>query len=285
MAASFRPTAVLLSAKSQPPSSRTWLARHFQDPYVRKRLSDPRNYRSRSAFKLIEIEDKHQDFLRYRDVKAVVDLGAAPGGWSQVAAGCMGYGSPSPADGIRGREGRSRIDHARLDGQWGGEDTDQRGVVIAVDKLHMQPIEGVHTLQMDFLSPEAAELVHDLLRAKANNEGKADVIMSDMAANMSGNGTQDSAACLDICCSVWNFTRQHLRTAQSVGRLRGGVLILKHFAHPRVVVFRRKYLDPNFHTVLYIKPDASRSASSEGYWLCMGYRPTKSSQDQPITVD
>lgn len=259
MAASFRPTAVLLAAKSQPPSSRTWLARHFQDPYVRKRLSDPRNYRSRSAFKLIEIEDKHQDFLRYRDVKAVVDLGAAPGGWSQVAAGYMGYGNPSPADGIRGRERRSGMDHARLDGQWGvkkradseyleaddawsmegdswsttplveegkkGKDTDQRGVVIAVDKLHMQPIEGVHTLQMDFLSSEAAELVHDLLRAKANSEGKADVIMSDMAANMSGNGIQDSAACLDICCSVWNFTRQHLRTAQSVGRLRGGVLL------------------------------------------------------------
>lgn len=226
---------------------------------MRKRLSDPRNYRSRSAFKLLEIDDRHQAFLRHRDVKAVVDLGAAPGGWSQVVAGFMGHGNSHPTDGIGGSEPRSGMDRAKLGGRWGikkrvdseylepddawsmegdswsstplieegknEEATDQRGVVIAVDRLHMQPIQGVHTLQMDFLSPEAGGLVHDLLRTKVNSEGKADVIMSDMAANMSGNGIQDSAACLDICRSVWNFTRQHLRTAESVGRTRGGVLM------------------------------------------------------------
>lgn len=259
MPVSFRPTAVLLKGKSQAPSSRTWLARHFEDPYVRKRLSDPRNYRSRSAFKLIEIDDKHQSFLRHRDVKAVVDLGAAPGGWSQVVAGYMGYGASNSGSGAGGSGVSFGVDRVRFDGQWGlkmradsayleaddawsmeGDswsttpavnggsnegDTDHHGVVIAVDRLHMQPIPGVHFLQMDFLSPEAGQLVHALLQAKANGEGKADVIMSDMAANMSGNGIQDSAACIDICHAVWKFTRQHLRTAESIGRTRGGVLM------------------------------------------------------------
>ena len=82
----------------------------------------------------------------------------------------------------------------------------------------MRPLPGVHTLQMDFLSPKAGQLIHALLKAKANREGKADIIMSDMAANMSGNNIKDGAACLDICLAVWKFTRQHLRTAESIGR-------------------------------------------------------------------
>lgn len=258
MSSVFRPTSVLYKGKTAS-SSRTWLARHFDDPYVRKRLSDPRSYRSRSAFKLLEMDNNHTSFLRQRDVKAVVDLGAAPGGWSQVVAGYMGYGATTPDVGPRGNETLFGADRVRLEGRWGlkmkadsehieandgwsmDEDswsttplvgdgdtdgnTDERGVVIAVDRLHMQPIEGVHTLQMDFLSPEAGQLVHALLQAKANSEGKADIIMSDMAANMSGNSTRDSAACLDICHAVWKFTRQHLRTADSIGRARGGVLL------------------------------------------------------------
>ena len=85
----FRPTLPVLSHKL-PPSSRAWLARQFHDPYVKARLSYPVNYRSRSAFKLLEL-DARWHFLRHADVRTVVDLGAAPDGWSQVAAGKMGW--------------------------------------------------------------------------------------------------------------------------------------------------------------------------------------------------
>ena len=85
------PTAARSAGKSLSPSSKQWLARHFDDPYVRQRLSHPAQYRSRSAFKLLEIDDRHRRFLRATDVRAVVDLGAAPGGWSQVVAGFMGW--------------------------------------------------------------------------------------------------------------------------------------------------------------------------------------------------
>src|SRR5947199_947677 len=80
---------VLLS--SLPRSSRTWLARQSRDPYVRLRLSHPAPYRSRSAFKLLELDAKWDGFLSRSDVRAVVDLGAAPGGWSQVVAEKLGW--------------------------------------------------------------------------------------------------------------------------------------------------------------------------------------------------
>ena len=224
-----------LAGKSLSPSSKQWLARHFDDPYVRQRLSHPAQYRSRSAFKLLEIDDRYSRFLRAPDVRAVVDLGAAPGGWSQVVAGFMGCGA-HPRTGRRSDRGD--------DGQWGlrlgapserwsdgveGDVADVegegKGVVIAVDRLRITPLPGVHTLQADFLAPETAPMVEAIIRAKANPEGKADVILSDMAANSTGNRTRDTQDSLDICHAVWDFTSKHLRTAESIGRRRGGVLL------------------------------------------------------------
>jgi 23S rRNA (uridine2552-2'-O)-methyltransferase len=216
------------------PSSKQWLARHFNDPYVRKRLSDPAQYRSRSAFKLLEIDDRYRRFLRCRDVRAVVDLGAAPGGWSQVVAGFMGLQGEARA------HARTRSDQD--DGRWGlsldapsnswsdsAGDADMekggRGVVIAVDRLRIAPMPGVHTLQADFLAPETASLVEAIICAKANPDGKADVILSDMAANATGNRTHDTQDSLDICHAVWDFTTKNLRTAKSIGRKSGGVLL------------------------------------------------------------
>ncbi|KAI0064846.1 23S ribosomal RNA methyltransferase [Artomyces pyxidatus] len=245
---SFRPTPTLFSTK---PSSKHWLARQFKDPYVRQRLSSPKNYRSRSAFKLIEINEKHDKFLHRPDVRAVIDLGAAPGGWSQVAAAWI--------------EGTSVVAESTLA-------DDGRGVVIAVDRLRMLPIVGVHTLQMDFLSPDASSIIGSLLREKANEGGKADVILSDMAANTTGNRVTDVQNAMDISEAVWQFARSHLRTAESIGRRRGGVLLLKYFEHPELQTFRRLCLEPHFHNVLYVKPNSSRSESSEGYWLCVGYK-------------
>jgi 23S rRNA (uridine2552-2'-O)-methyltransferase len=223
-------------AKSLKPSSKRWLADHFDDPYVRQRLSHPAQYRSRSAFKLLEIDDRHRRFLRAPDVRAVVDLGAAPGGWSQVAAGFMGWRGETWA------QARSEQRFDQGDVRWGlsfdapsqnwsegAEDgkaeAEGRGVVIAVDRLRITPIPGVHTLQADFLAPETALMVDAIIRAKANPDGKADVILSDMAANATGNRTHDTQDAIDICHAVWDFTRKHLRTAQSLGRKSGGVLL------------------------------------------------------------
>src|SRR6266545_2847298 len=88
---SFRQTLPLLSQKSK--SSTQWISRQSRDPYVKKRVSDPAAYRTRSAFKLLEINEKMGGFLDHDDVNTVVDLGAAPGGWSQVVAGKFGWGN------------------------------------------------------------------------------------------------------------------------------------------------------------------------------------------------
>ena len=224
------------AGKSLTPSSKKWLARHIDDPYVRQRLSHPAQYRSRSAFKLLEINDRHRRFLCAPNVRAVVDLGAAPGGWSQVVAGFMGWRGETWA------HARPMQRPKQDDGLWGlsldapsepwsdsaGDadvETGGRGVVIAVDRLRVAPMPGVHTLQADFLAPETAPMVEAIIRAKANPDGKADVILSDMAANATGNRTHDTQESLDICHAVWDFTNKHLRTATSIGRKSGGVLL------------------------------------------------------------
>jgi 23S rRNA (uridine2552-2'-O)-methyltransferase len=228
-------TAPRLAGKSLSPSSKRWLAGHFDDPYVRQRLSHPAQYRSRSAFKLLEIDDRYRRFLRAPDVRAVVDLGAAPGGWSQVVAGFMGWWArprsrQRPDGGNDGRWGLRISSPSENWSEGAGDGTadvggEGKGVVIAVDRLRIAPISGVHTLQADFLAPETAPMVEAIIRAKANPDGKADVILSDMAANATGNRTRDTQDALDICHAVWDFTSRHLRTAQSVGRKTGGVLL------------------------------------------------------------
>ncbi len=295
------PTSPLFLSHKLAPSSRAWLARQLRDPYVKARLSWPLNYRSRSAFKLLEL-DARWHFLGHPDVRTVVDLGAAPGGWSQVAAGKMGWpdsdrdqwlssdrAGAAPVTAGAGREegfglkkekraqmakgkgkgkGRDREVGNWSEGAVGGgglEDADYtklleedeqeeagapqrrigRGTIIAVDLLRMEPLPGVRTLQMDFLSPEADACIAELLREpsasavtaalegdadegtleKERGDGKADVILSDMAANFTGNTTADVEASLEICKSVFKFARRHLRSAESVGRSWGGALV------------------------------------------------------------
>jgi 23S rRNA (uridine2552-2'-O)-methyltransferase len=137
------------TGKKRSLSSKLWLERQINDPYVARAKRE--GYRSRAAFKLIEIDDK------YRFLKAgarVVDLGAAPGGWSQVAAKRVGA-----ADG--------------------------RGRVVAIDLLEMAPVAGVAYMQLDFLDPKAPGIL------KAKLGGPADVVLSDMAANATGHRKTD----------------------------------------------------------------------------------------------
>jgi 23S rRNA (uridine2552-2'-O)-methyltransferase len=149
-------------------SSRTWLERQLNDPYVARAKSE--GQRSRAAFKLAEIDDKYRLF---RQGGRVVDLGAAPGGWSQVAA--KGVGAP------------------------GG-----RGRVVAIDVLDMKPLEGVDFAQLDFLDAEAPE------RIKAMLGGQADVVLSDMAANATGHRKTDHLRIMALAEAAAEFAREVL---------------------------------------------------------------------------
>ncbi|PCH34675.1 23S ribosomal RNA methyltransferase [Wolfiporia cocos MD-104 SS10] len=318
---SFATTLPRLSNKL-PPSSRAWLARQFRDPYVRERAMHPMHYRSRSAFKLIELHERWEIF--HPGVRTVVDLGAAPGGWSQVAAAKLGWteedvlGVPRPtmqkpkADRENNKEKKSKKKRksaklgmqedgsqpdADMDlGAWSGDelrpfgdlDVEQpstrvgQGTIVAVDLLRMLPIPGVQTLQMDFLSPEADATVSALVRSESNPDGKVDIVLSDMAANFSGNRTHDVEAHLNICNAVVRFARRHLRSSDDVGKRKGGVLVIKYFEHPLLAKFRHEELKPYFNFVFNSKPDASRAESAEGYWICMGFKHQSSLPVPPV---
>lgn len=275
---SFRPSDIL--KKNLSSSSRSWLMRQSRDPYVKQRLATATSYRSRSAFKLLEIDKNWGRFLSRDEICAVVDLGAAPGGWSQVVAEKLGWINPALSDEDMdiapnfGLSERARIDKF---GSWSS--TAGRGVIVAVDLLPIAPIPGVHTLQMDFLSPQAAGAVKAALSTPENPSGMADIILSDMAANFSGNRVCDVESSLDICRSVFQFAKDNLHVAAANPRTdkrRGGTLLLKHFEHPLSKGFREEYLDPNFNSVNYVKPSASRAGSAEGYWLCRGWKGSRS---------
>jgi 23S rRNA (uridine2552-2'-O)-methyltransferase len=152
-------------ARSQ--SSRRWLERQLNDPYVARARRE--GYRSRAAFKLAEIDDKAH-FLKKG--ARVVDLGAAPGGWSQVAA--KRVGAPG--------EGR----------------------VVAIDVLTMEPVVGVEFVQLDFLDPAAPD------KLKAMLGGPADVVLTDMAANATGHARTDHLKIMALVEAAADFAREVL---------------------------------------------------------------------------
>ncbi|KAG2148812.1 ribosomal RNA methyltransferase FtsJ domain-containing protein [Suillus clintonianus] len=267
---SFRPTLPLYKK-----SSTSWLARQSRDPFVKARMSSPSSYRSRSAYKLIELNDKWGRFLSRPSVRSVVDLGAAPGGWSQVVAERLGW----TMDAEDNAEDFGLREEAKVQkrGSWSVEPKNKtagRGKIVALDLLPIIPIPGVQTLQMDFLAPGSARVVRDALKSSQNPEGTSDIVLSDMAANFSGSKIRDSQMSLDICHAVFDFAKDALTVRQVDERGKvygGGILLLKHFAHPLLQEFRKECLEPNFHLVHYIKPESSRADSAEGYWLCRGW--------------
>ena len=150
--------------KSQ--SSRAWLQRQINDPYVIRAKRD--GFRSRAAYKLIEIDDKHHLF---KSGAKVVDLGAAPGGWSQVAKKRVG----------------------------------ERGAVVGIDLLAMDEIPGVVFAQIDFLDPAAPG------QLKAMLGGPADVVLSDMAANATGHRPTDHLKIMALVETAAEFAREVLK--------------------------------------------------------------------------
>lgn len=138
-------------------SSRRWLERHINDPYVQRAKLE--GYRARAAFKLLEIDEKHNIL---KGARRIIDLGAAPGSWSQIAANVTGS-------------------------------TDEDVRVAAIDFLEMAPLPGVKILQLDFLDPEAPE---KLIEAVG---GTPDLVISDMAAPTTGHQKTDHLRTMHLC--------------------------------------------------------------------------------------
>ena len=197
--------------------SKDWIHQHINDPYVK--LAQQKGYRARAAFKLIEILDTEK-LLKKGDV--VVDLGSAPGSWSQVA-----------------RE--------RMVGPGGVLD----GRVIALDLLPMEPIAGVEFFEGDFRDDE---VLHELERRLGNRA--VDLVISDMAPNLSGVGSADSARIQHVCDLALEFACAHLKP--------NGALIVKAFHGSGFSQIVQSFKQ-HFRRVVERKPKASRDKSSETF--------------------
>lgn len=197
--------------------SKEWIQQHINDPYVK--MAQQKGYRARAAFKLIEILDAEK-LMRRGNI--VVDLGSAPGSWSQVARERM-----LGAGGI-------------IDGR-----------VIALDLLPMEPVAGVEFILGDFRE----EAIFEQLQQLVGNE-QVDLVISDMAPNLSGVESADSARILHVCEMALDFSCRHLKPE--------GALIVKAF-HGSGFSQIVEMLKRHFERVLERKPKASRDKSSETF--------------------
>ena len=206
------------TSKYRDKSSNRWLERQLNDPYVAesKRLG----YRSRAAFKLIQLDEKYRFLGKGR---TIVDLGCAPGGWTVV--------------GVLRKMGT--------------------GLVVGLVILERQPIEGATLIQQDFTETDAAD------RLKALLNGKADIVMSDMAANTTGHQQTDHLRTIGLVEVAYAFAKEVLAD--------DGIFIAKVFqggAEGSLLADAKK----NFKKVGHCKPDASRQGSPETYLVCQGFR-------------
>src|SRR6201996_1292975 len=214
-------------------SSKLWLERQLNDPYVMQAKRD--GYRSRAAYKLLELDDKHH---LLKPGMTVVDLGAAPGGWSQIAAKRVG------ADSGKGKD---------------------LGKVVAIDLLEMPEIPGVTFAQLDFHAEEAPE------RLTAMLGGRADVVMSDMAANTTGHRKTDQLRIVGLVELAAHFASEVLKP--------GGAFLAKTFQSGADAELMTQ-LKRDFAVVRHVKPAASRQDSSERYVLAIGYRGDANPNDE-----
>ncbi|QIL89996.1 23S rRNA (uridine(2552)-2'-O)-methyltransferase RlmE [Microbulbifer sp. SH-1] len=200
-------------------SSHRWLREHFNDPYVKQSQKD--GYRSRASYKLQELQEKDRLF---KPGMTVVDLGAAPGGWSQVAAELVGH----------------------------------KGRVLASDILPMDALAGVDFVQGDFTE----EKVFDELLERLGEE-RADLVISDMAPNMSGIRAADQPAAMYLVELAVDMARQTLKP--------GGAFVAKVFQGEGFDELIRD-LRSQYQTVVTRKPGASRPRSREVYVVARGFK-------------
>lgn len=204
---------------SRSKTSKRWLREHFDDIYVKKAQQD--GYRSRAAYKLLEMQEKDRII---KPGMTVVDLGAAPGGWSQVAARLVGH----------------------------------NGQVIASDILEMDAIPGVHFLQGDFRENDVYQQLLTLIA-----ERPVDLVISDMAPNMSGTDAVDQPRAMYLAELALEMAAQVLKP--------DGSFLVKVFQGEGLPEYRRQ-LQQRFATLNTRKPEASRARSRETYLLARGFR-------------
>ncbi|MBK7657361.1 MAG: RlmE family RNA methyltransferase [Betaproteobacteria bacterium] len=207
--------------------NRAWLNDHVNDPYVK--LAQRDGYRARAAYKLKEIDES---LGLIQPGQMVVDLGSTPGAWSQYARRKL-----SPQGAAAGA---------------------LNGTIIALDILPMEPIEGVHFLQGDFREADV------LLRLEEAMQGrKANMVVSDMAPNLSGISSADAARVENLVELAVDFAQHHMRPE--------GALVAKVF-HGSGYGELVKLFQLNFKVVKAIKPKASRDKSSETFWVGIGLK-------------
>ena len=207
--------------------NKAWLHDHVNDTYVK--LAAREGYRARAAYKLKEIDEALRLF---RPGQVVVDLGASPGAWSQYL--------------------RRRF---APEGAAAGE---LRGTIIALDLLDFEPIEGVQFIQGDFREEAVAQRLHDALGGQA-----VDVVVSDMAPNISGISVTDTARIEHLVELAVDFAVHHLRP--------DGALVCKCF-HGGGYNTLAKLFQQTFRTVKPIKPKASRDKSAETFLIGVGLK-------------
>jgi 23S rRNA (uridine2552-2'-O)-methyltransferase len=212
--------------------NKAWLADHINDPYVK--MAQREGYRARAAYKLKEIDEA---LKLIRPGQVVVDLGAAPGAWSQY---------------LRRRFAPKEA------GAGGAAVGELNGTVLALDILPFEPVEGVHFIQGDFREETVARQLAQALAGKP-----VDVVVSDMAPNLSGIESSDAARIAHLVELAIDFSNQHLRP--------DGALVCKVFhgsGYSQLVeLFKR-----NFRVVKPIKPKASRDRSAETFLVGIGLK-------------
>ena len=209
-------------AKSK--SSKGWLKEHFEDEYVRRSQKD--GYRSRAIYKLIEIDQKDR---LVKPGMTIVDLGAAPGGWSEYCVKKLG----------------------------------KHGKVIALDILPMEPIDGVTIIEGDFREDSVFEELMAVMDSGSSDNCKADLVISDMAPNISGMGSVDMPRAYYLCELALDLARQALKP--------GGSLLVKLFQGEGFEAYNKE-LKSSFSKVVMRKPKASRPRSREMYALATGFK-------------
>lgn len=204
---------------AQSKTSKGWLKEHFDDPFVKQAQKE--GYRSRASFKLLEVQEKDRLF---RPGMTVVDLGSAPGGWSQVASRLIG----------------------------------EKGRIIASDILPMDSIADVTFIEGDFTEDSVFEEI-----LAAIGEQPVDLVISDMAPNMSGTPEVDQPAAIYLCELALDMAEKVLKP--------GGDFLIKVF-HGEGFDEYFKFMRSRFDKVVTRKPDASRGRSRETYLLGKGFK-------------